>query len=667
MSQLPNTLSPLSISGAWFLDDQGRRVRLRGVNLGGDCKVPYPDGGTNHPTDFADHAEVSFIGRPFPLEEADEHFGRLAAWGFNCVRLLTTWEAVEHAGPGEYDEAYLEYFRSICEKAGEYGLYVFVDFHQDAWSRMSGGDGAPGWTFAAVGLDFTLFDISATTHVMQYKYDYDDPTPRQEKNYPTMTWSQNYRMPANAIMWTLFFGGNTFTPNFQIEGQNVQDYLQGKYLGAMCAVAERLEDLPHVLGFDTLNEPSTGYIGKPMSYRHLEASEDHPARVAPGPAWSPIDGLAVSQGVTHSIPQLGFDPSVMAIVPKGEFEVNEGSIDIWLEGHKCPFQAAGAYHWTREEGAVPSDENFFTHKDGRKLNPEADFMVPFFNAVADAIRGIKHDWMIFAELDPFRGVNDAGFPKGMPARTVNASHWYDIITLATKTFQFPTAFNPLTGKTYEGAEEIEGSYAAALGNLKEASHTLPEGDGPTLVGEFGIPYDLEGGAAYEAWAGGDHSEGPWTHHTIALDLMYNALDTLQIHSTQWNYTASNSNDLRIGDGWNQEDLSIFSKDQQADPEDVNSGGRALKGFVRPYMRVCAGTPISSKFDRHEGICEISFETSGDGASEIYIPSLQYPDGFALELPVEGVDAELDPARQVLIVTATSAGRVDLVITRPEAG
>jgi len=354
----------------------------------------------------------------------------------------------------------------------------------------------------------------------------------------------------------------------------------------------------------------------------------------------------------------------MAIIPKSEKEVNQGSISIWLEGHKCPFQAAGAYHWTREDGAVPTDEQFFTHKDGRKLHVEADFMVPFFNFIADGIREIKDDWMVFAELDPFRGVNDAGFPSGMPARTVNASHWYDIITLVTKTFQYPTAFNPLNGKTYEGADAIEGSYADALAGMKEASKTLPEGDGPTLVGEFGIPYDLDGGAAYDAWAAGDQSEGPWASHTTALDLMYNAMDTLQIHSTQWNYTASNSNDLAIGDGWNQEDLSIFSRDQQTSPNDINSGGRALKGFVRPYMRICAGEPISCSFDCHSGICEISFDATEGGLSEIYIPALQYPDGFELNQPEDDVEVALDAPRQVLKVTAKVAGTVELVISRP---
>ena len=160
-------LDPVVVDGCYFRDTTGRSLLLRGVNLGGDCKLPYPFGGTNYPTDFSDHRTVTFIGRPFPLDEAHEHLRRLKHWGFNVIRLLTTWEAIEHAGPGLYDEAYLEYFAEICRLAGEYGLYVFVTLHEDAWSRMTGGSGAPGWTFEAAGLDFTRFHAAGLSHVMQ--------------------------------------------------------------------------------------------------------------------------------------------------------------------------------------------------------------------------------------------------------------------------------------------------------------------------------------------------------------------------------------------------------------------------------------------------------------------------------------------------------------------
>jgi len=120
-----------------------RVIMLRGVNFGASTKIPSASHATHlKPTDFySGHRDVSFVSRPCPLEEADEHFARLASWGFNVVRLLITWEAVEHAGPGKYDYAYLDYLKKLCRKAAAHGISVFIDPHQDVWSRFTGGDG----------------------------------------------------------------------------------------------------------------------------------------------------------------------------------------------------------------------------------------------------------------------------------------------------------------------------------------------------------------------------------------------------------------------------------------------------------------------------------------------------------------------------------------------
>ena len=642
----------IGIKGDHFVDGAGRMVLLRGFNLGGDCKVPYPDGGTNFPSDFSDHRDVSFIGRPFPLAEADEHFSRIKGWGMNCLRLLTTWEAVEHQGPGLYDTAYLDYLAEITRRAGDYGLYVFIDFHQDVWSRMSGGDGAPGWTFEAVGLDFTTFHEAGAAHVMQHKYDYARGG-RQEDRYPMMTWANNYRMPANAIMWTLFFAGDLFVPVFKIDGCRAQDYLQSHYIGAMREVAKRVKGMPHVLGFDTLNEPGTGWIGQDMSYRHLKRSDAHPDPVRPGPAGSPIDGLLVARGMSRTIPELGFDPAQRRVAQVGENTVNAAGTSIWRKGVACPFELAGAYRFSGNKEHEILCEDFFSRVKGRKVDADHDGMTPFFQRVASEIRKIDNDWLVFAELDPFRGMTGEGFPP-VPERTVNASHWYDIVTLVTKTFMYPTALNPFTSKILNGAGEIEGSYAAALGRIKEASKTIP-GGAPTLIGEFGIPYDLEGCAAYDAWAKGDRSDGPWEKHVIALDLMYNAMDRHLLNSTQWNYTASNLNDVSCGDGWNQEDLSVYSRDQE--------GGRGVEGFVRPYVRRCQGVLREMRFDRALGEFSFTFETDAsiNGRTEVYVPSIHYPRG----LNISGSGLEWGDVSPLGVVefTAKRSGVHSVVITR----
>ncbi len=216
----------IRIQGDRFADEHGRTLILRGVNLGGSSKVPFtPDGATWRREGFFDHRTVSFVGRPFPLEEADEHFGRLAHWGFTFLRLLTTWEAIEHAGPGQYDETYLAYFRAIVEKAAEHGISVFIDPHQDVWSRFTGGDGAPGWTLEAAGLDLTAF---AETGAAIAHQEHGDPFPR-------MIWPTNYGKLANLTMWTLFFGGDVFAPDMRINGVPAQEYLQGHYIAAISA------------------------------------------------------------------------------------------------------------------------------------------------------------------------------------------------------------------------------------------------------------------------------------------------------------------------------------------------------------------------------------------------------------------------------------------------
>jgi len=60
--------------GTQFQDDHGRRMMLHGVNLGGSSKVPMkPSQATHIREGFFNHRNISFVGRPFPLDQADEH------------------------------------------------------------------------------------------------------------------------------------------------------------------------------------------------------------------------------------------------------------------------------------------------------------------------------------------------------------------------------------------------------------------------------------------------------------------------------------------------------------------------------------------------------------------------------------------------------------------
>ena len=101
----------VEIDGTHFKDPKGRYrpvsvstdtriLTLRGVNLGADSKNPTKPFMPSHIKEgLFDADDVSFVGAPFSLKDADEHLGRIKGYGFNVVRFLFTWEALEHSGP----------------------------------------------------------------------------------------------------------------------------------------------------------------------------------------------------------------------------------------------------------------------------------------------------------------------------------------------------------------------------------------------------------------------------------------------------------------------------------------------------------------------------------------------------------------------------------------
>jgi hypothetical protein len=527
------------------------------------------------------------VGRPFPLEAAAEHLERLKSWGFTCIRLVLTWEALEHEGPEIYDEAYLAYLRKILILAEEKGLAVYMDPHQDAWSRWTGGDGAPVWTLEKIGLDPERLDrAGAALNAACYG------ELHQGAPYPGMIWPVNYNRYAAATLFTLFFGGNSFAPELRIEGESAQDWLQERYLRAMGHCFRRLKNCKAIIGWGVMNEPHPGFIG----CRNLEKPEHY--TVASGPMPSPLEAMAAASGFPTEAAV--YHTGLLGRRVTGRETLNPQGISAFREGFRCPWEQAGV--WSSEEGRprlLRGDH--FAFREGKAVDFNEDFLKPFTKNFIQRMRRVNPETFIFLNGPP-AGQSPRWSAEDGPG-VINAFHWYDGPTLFLKSFRPWLSFDTATGRPVLGKKRVAAFFAAQL--AREAAWTREAmGNMPAFVGEFGLPFDMNRRRAYVS-----RSPARYRLHEEALSRYYDGLDENLLHGTIWNYTADSSPEA--GDHWNGEDLSIL----------CNGEARAQGGWLRPYPMATAGTPLLIRWDRKKGVfrCRYRYDPGIRAPTEIFAP------------------------------------------------
>ena len=121
----------LQVVDGRLLDQRGREVTLRGVNarVEGVFDVTFDDG-------------------RLPLEDIPTFdagdVDRMRDLGFNLLRLPINWSALEPSAASTR-RAYLDRIAAVVELCAKRGVLVLLDFHQDAFSKEIGQDGAPRW------------------------------------------------------------------------------------------------------------------------------------------------------------------------------------------------------------------------------------------------------------------------------------------------------------------------------------------------------------------------------------------------------------------------------------------------------------------------------------------------------------------------------------------
>ncbi|CCU75813.1 glycosyl hydrolase family 5 [Blumeria hordei DH14] len=560
----------LIIEDGHFRDPHGREVTLRGINLAGDAKYPStPDLPSHICGDFFDGDNVNFHRRPFGLEDAHIHFSRLKLWGYNTIRYIFTWEAIEPAAPGVYDEKWIQHTIEVLRLAKVYGFYIFMDPHQDVWSRFSGGSGAPMWTLYACGLNPKNF---ATTEAALVHNTFVEP-----KNFPKMIWSTNYTRLACQTMFTLFFAGRDFAPKCIINEKNIQDFLQDHFIGAVSHLAKRfheaedLEDIV-VVGWESINEPNRGLIGWP-DITIIPREQKLQKGTSPTVWQAMLTGSGKKCEIdVWDFGGMGPKKTGQTLVdPKGESAWLPADYDDSRYGYKrdtgwklgmCIWALHGV--WDTKTNTVLVKDYFHRNPHSKKIIEYEDFtnsyFMEYYRKHRDAIRVYHKNSILLCQPPVFELPPKIKGTKDDDPNMVYAAHYYDGITLMTKKWNRHwnvDVLGVLRGRYFHPALAIKLGESAIRNCFKSQLTAIKKegldymGNHPCILTEFGIPYDMDCQYAYRT--------GDFSSQSGALDANHFAIEGSTLAGyTIWLYMCENKHQL--GDQWNGEDLSIFSLD-----------------------------------------------------------------------------------------------------------
>ncbi|POS74733.1 hypothetical protein DHEL01_v206867 [Diaporthe helianthi] len=681
-----------------FHDDSGRTIILRGVNLA-DGKSP-PGHPSYNLSSLDSHADYSYLGSPLNLDDAPAQLTSLRYLGFNVLRLPVVWEALEHAGPGLYDDEYIAHVVSLVRLCNDHGFRVIINPHQDLWSRFAGGSGAPLWTLHACGLDPDSFaDTHAAVRYAEWPTDSDNTThggrgkDKDPHEIPDMMWTSNHNRLAPLTLFALFLGGRDFAPRCKIDGVSIQDYLQNHYVAAYGHLADALGGLE--LGWDSMNEPEPGLIGwKDLDKMEREAS----ATIGSTP--SPIQAMRLGMGIEQTVDR--FKLGKTGPHKSGTVTVTPGR-HCWLEKEDARWkwersaewelgQCVWAQHgvWDVSTGELKNAQYFDhppngSYEGARHTGDEFDWKETYWRAFYEkwhaGIRRHSPTTMMFFQSSvfdppPHRLLSDitsnddhhkmAYSPHFYDALTVMKGHWHkywnvDILTLLRGPQDMSNKLKALrlgNNKVRKVISDQLGELANDVNGGAEDENSHPV---PTLVGETGIPFNLDGGKAYK--------DGDYTSHVAAMDAIISGCDKHLLNYTIWAYSPTNTHEW--GDNWNGEDLSIYCTDTGSFPRHrYLSGFRAAAAWCRPYVQsLSPGTRlVGMGFDLKTSRFNADIEAVEAGDVVVYVPWLHYrrsDDEDELELDVRVSEGEwsLGSKAQLLRWTHPQGGRLSLQFTR----
>lgn len=574
---------------------------------------------------------------------------------------------------------YISYVKQLVAIADDVGLKVVVSVHQDVWSRLCGGSGAPGWTLEAAGFDLRAFHDTQSAYVHNLDDGKGSADPREISG--PFVWPSGYQKLAAATMATLFWAGSIFAwhcrralPNdFGSDTDvqvSIQEYLQSSFVNAFGLLADEIGDSPAVIGFELFNEPHRGFVELHGWDKWCYETDLHIGHYP-----SMLQSLALGSGYAQDVPYYVKSwplPTRVShhsrVDPKGKA--------VWSPSSECVWRSHGVWEWDEKtQKAKALRKDYFTHDprpdlptSGTKVEWYRDCYAPLLARFSERMRR-KHGglqvWFepipnefhppwpsqeVLSSLDDSerelvrkasekqKYASQTHIETPRPSNVVFAPHFYDLNVVFSKLYngmsvnvQGLSRGMFILKALYFGEEGLRKNYKRQLSNIVSYGRSSL-GEVPIFLGEIGIPFDVNHRKAFQT--------GDYTIQSRLLDTLAHGMEQAKVAGwSWWNYNPHNT--TAEGDYWNKEDFSVVCTEEKGRDVNLRKGftedelyrhARCLDAIIRPYAVRVAGVPVESKWDRYNADFTLKYaesakfhELAGEGAAPtvLYIPRYHF--------------------------------------------
>lgn len=269
-------------------------------------------------------------------------------------------------------------------------------------------------------------------------------TYKDPENFPKMVWSTNYYKLAAATMFTLFYAGNLYAKKCVVDGVNIQEYLQTHFCNAFKKLAEKICDAKLadsiVVGYDTMNEPSWGFVGVKDLNKIPEFQEYRRGKTP-----TPFQAMLMGEGVpctlqVWDIGWYGFGiTGIERVNPKGKtaWLKDEPEGYSWKKGSEFPRGCIWSGHgvWDKNTKKLLRPDYFAINPNtGKPPDWNNECLKSFIQKYAQTIRSVHPNAIIFVQ--PSVTEPPPRFEKSENDRVIYSPHWYDGLTLVQKQYNW---------------------------------------------------------------------------------------------------------------------------------------------------------------------------------------------------------------------------------------